>query len=98
MPKHTADELQRFSIEDYLRRKGLPHLRVRRYGVQLIVESGPTDDPVRHVRFHRRSSQVWTLDIASHTGAWEPTAFSGKIEHLADQLVADFPWTLEPVE
>lgn len=97
MPKHTADEPQRFSLEDYLHRRGLRHLRVRRYGVQLIVESGPDDDPARHIRFHRRSSQVWTLEVASHTGKWEPTDFHGAVTDLVDRLLADFPWTVEPV-
>ena len=98
MPKHTADELQRFSLEGYLHGKGLTHLRVRRYGIQLIVESGPPGDPVRHIRFHRHGAHIWTLDVANHTGAWEPTAFRGKIEALADQVAAEFPWTLEPIE
>lgn len=97
MPKHTADELQRFSLQDLLQRRGLTHLRVRRNGVLLIVESGPEDDPVRHVRLRRHGAHTWTLEVASHTGAWQPTPLRGPVERLVDLVVADFPWTVEPI-
>lgn len=97
MPKHTADELQRFSLHDLLTRKGLTHLRVRRSGVLLTVESGPEDDPERHVRFRRHGAHIWTLEVANHAGRWEPTPFRGQIEHLVDVVIADFPWMVEPI-
>jgi hypothetical protein len=95
--KHTADELQAMSLQGSLVRRGLTHLRVRRHGVLLIVESGPAEDPVPHVRFRRHGAHIWTLEMATHTGAWEPTFFRGQIEHLVDMVQSDFPWTVAPL-
>ena len=96
MPKHTADELQALSLQDLLSRRGLPHLRVRRHGMLLIVESGPLDDPVAHVRFRRRGAHIWTLEFATHMSRWESTPFRDQIERLVDMIQSDYPWTVEP--
>ena len=95
MKKHTADELQAASLQGLLQRSGLTHLRVRRHGQLLIVESGPSDDPVSHVRFRRHGAHIWTLEIADHNDRWEPTPFREQIERLFEIVQSDFPWTLE---
>lgn len=92
--KHTADELQALSLQGSLKQRGLSHLRVRRYGVLLVVESGSDDDRIAHVRFRRHGAHIWTVEFATHTGGWEPTPFRGQIEHLVDLVQSDFPWTL----
>lgn len=97
MPKHIADELQAISLQDVLVRRGLTHLRVRRHGVLLIIESGSADDPVAHVRFRRQGAHIWTLEFATHSGKWEPTPFRDQIEHLVDLVQTSFPWTIEPL-
>ena len=95
--RHTADELQALSLQGYLKRCGLTHLRVRRHGVLLIVESGPADDAVAHVRFRRQGAHIWTLEFATHMGRWEPAPYRGQIERLVDMIQSDFPWTVEAV-
>ena len=97
MPKHTADEMQQRLLQGLLERRGLKHLHVRRHGVVLTVESGPDDDRIPHVRFRRHGAHIWTLEIATHTGGWEPTSFRGQITHLLELVHTDFPWTLEPI-
>jgi hypothetical protein len=97
MPKHTADEIQALSLRGSLHRRGLTHLRVRRHGVLLIVESGSSDDPIAHVRFRRQGAHIWTLEFATHMGRWEPTPFRGQIEQLVDMILSDFSWTVEPL-
>ena len=97
MPKHTADELQAMSLQGVLNQRGLTHLRVRRHGMLLVVESGAENDPVAHVRFRRHGAHIWTMEFASHMGRWEPAPFRGQIEHLVDIVQSDFPWTVEPV-
>ena len=92
--KHVADELQRDSLQGVLEGRGLAHLRVRRYGVLLIIESGPSSNPVAHMRFRRHGAHIWTLEMATHTGGWEPTGFRGQVVALVDAVQADFPWTL----
>lgn len=97
MPRHTADEIQALSLQGLLKRRGLTHLRVRRHGMLLIVESGSSDDPVAHVRFRRHGAHIWTLEFATHMDRWEATPFRGQIEHLVDMVQSDFPWTVEAV-
>ena len=92
--KHVADELQAISLQGFLEGRGLPHLRVRRYGVLLIVESGASGDRVAHMRFRRHGAHIWTLEMPAHTGGWEPTGFRGQIVELVEAVQADFPWTL----
>lgn len=98
MPKHVAEELHSMSLEALLQGHGLKHLRVRRHGVLLVVESGPEDDPVAHARLRRVGAHIWCLEMPRHTGAWETTPYRGLIREMVDVLVADFPWTLQPVD
>jgi hypothetical protein len=95
MPKHTADELQAISLQGVLKQRGLTHLRVRRHGQLLTVESGPANDVVPHVRFRRHGAHIWTAEFATHMGGWEQTPLRGQIEHLVDIIQSDFPWTVE---
>ncbi|MBK7399701.1 MAG: hypothetical protein IPJ34_26475 [Myxococcales bacterium] len=98
MPKHVADELQAVSLADLIgRQPELVHIRVRRHGVLLILESGPKDDPVAHARFRRLGAHIWRLEMSTHTGGWEATPFRGQIEILLEALITDFPWTLTPI-
>ena len=98
MPKHVADKLQAMSLEDLLRRKGLSHLRVRRHGVLLTLDSGPEDDPIPHVRFRRLGAHIWIVEMPKHSEGWEVTPLRGQIEKLLDVLVTEAPWTLAPLE
>ena len=95
---HTADEFQAISLQGLLTLRGLTHLRVRRHGVLLIVESGPDADAVPHVRFRRHGAHIWSLEIATHTGAWEVVPMRGQaVVDLVNLVQADFPWTLAPI-
>ena len=98
MPKHIADKLQAASLADLVRRKGLDHLRVRRHGVLLVLESGPDDDPIPHARFKRLGAHIWRLEMPSPSGGWDVTPLRGRIEMLLEFLVTETPWTLAPLE
>lgn len=75
----------------------MDHLRVRAHGETLTLESGPAEDPVRHARFKRDTVHLWLLEVASHTGRWDPTPLRAPLLDLADVLVQQFGWVLEPV-
>lgn len=77
---------------------GLTHLRGRKHGELVVIESGPKDDPIAHVRLRRDTVQYWTLEVATHTGRWEKTGIRGTVEQLLETLVTEFPWTVAPVE
>jgi len=98
MPKHVADRLQALSLEYLLKDKQLTHLRVRRHGVLLVLESGPDDDPIPHARFRRLGAHIWRLEMATHNDGWETTPPRGQIDKLLDFLLTAAPWAVTPIE
>jgi hypothetical protein len=78
--------------------RGFLHLRVRRRGDLLTIESGPLDDPVRHARLRRVTVGLWTLECATHTGQWEPTGLRDQLDPLIEQLTTTLSWVLQPIE
>lgn len=55
---------------------GAVHLRARKYGAAVLVESGPTHDSIKHFRLRRDTVNVWCLDMADHRGRWEKSPLS----------------------
>ena len=96
MPKKSAELLDEISLAYLLRDKGLTHLRVRRSGTLLVLESGPKTDAERHARFRRQSAQVWQLEMP-YRSKWEVTPFRGRVDELLEILISTLPWTLAPV-
>jgi hypothetical protein len=75
----------------------LRHLRVRRRGSVLTVESGSKTDPALHVRLCRATKHLWTLEVATHTGRWQPTGERRTMPALVQLLCQRFPWVLAPL-
>lgn len=97
MPKLSADRIDVLCAEDYLREHtDLGHLRVRKYGALLILESGPKDDTVAHARLRRVTKQWWTPELPSHTGIWSALPERLPIGEALDLLHTQFPWVLVP--
>jgi len=88
-----ADELR----EELAAMDGLGHLRVRRHSDLLILESGPKHDPIAHARFRRVAVHLWRLEIAAHTGEWQPTGLRGKLDAMVAALTTEFGWTLTDI-
>ena len=97
MPKYQAEDHDPQTVERLLHARQLNHLRGRKYGAAVIVESGPKDDPVKHLRLTRETVHLWLLDIADHRGRWERTPERGSLEDLVTLVMDTFPWTLQPV-
>ena len=98
MPKFHADEFDEKRLKALLReRKPLKHLRVRRRGDMLTLESGATADPHAHARLRKVSQSLWILEMPSHT-RWQPTPFRETMEPLLAILVESFAWTLAPID
>ena len=98
MAKLNAESYHASETERFLHHQGLEHIRVRKHGALLNLESGPLDDPVRPARLRRVSSQYWTLEMATHTGQWERTGLRDTKDNLLASLVHDLGWSLTPVE
>jgi hypothetical protein len=97
MPKQQAEDSHAKAVERLLHARDFPHLRARRYGATVIVESGPDDDVYKHMRLTRDGVHVWVLHFADRNGRWEPTPFRGPLEELVTLVADTFPWTIQPV-
>jgi len=78
--------------------RDLTHLRVRRRGGVLTIESGPKDDVVQHARLRRVTQHKWTLEVATHMGEWQATGLREPMPVLVQTLKQQFPWVLTPLE
>lgn len=76
---------------------GLQHLRVRHRGDTLILESGPENDAFAHARLRRLSATLWTIEMPSRSGRWDPTGLRGTVDNVVVALTEQFGWTLEPI-
>lgn len=94
MPTRNADPADARAVAQQLADYGLHHLRARKYGPLVIVESGPDDDPIAHARLRRDTVHLWTLEIATHTGRWEKTGYRDLQAKLVDLMVTTLPWVL----
>jgi hypothetical protein len=99
MPKNLraedshADHVARFLAS----RDGLDHLRVRRRGPLITIESGPQGDSHAHARLRRVTVQYFQVEMATHTGRWEPTPFRDTLDKVLPMLTDAFGWVLMPV-
>jgi len=98
MPKLAADAAHIAATTAELHaHSGLDHLRVRKHGSGLVIESGPTEDPVKHARLVRDTVGLWVLDIAAHRGRWGRTGLRAPRDALIDSLVGEFGWVLTDI-
>jgi hypothetical protein len=96
MPNLRADEDHEDEVRDFLRRRKLGHLRVRRRGATLTLESGP--DPIPHLRLRRVSVHLWTVECATHTGRFEPTFLRDQLDKVLSEVAKTMPWVLAPLD
>jgi hypothetical protein len=98
MPKPQADSHDAEAVRAYFEESNVLHLRARKYGALVILESGPVEDPIPHARLRRDTVHLWTLEIATHLGRWEKTGFRALRNELLDLLMTTLPWTIAPIE
>ena len=98
MPPPAAEAHHATRVQTLLHERGATHLRARKRGVAVIVESGRADDPVHHFRLRRDTVHLWRLDMATHTGRWQSTPFRAQLDELVAMVVDSFPWTIAPIE
>lgn len=98
MPSPAAESHHAARVQTLLHERGAVHLRARKRGIAVIVESGRAAGPVHHFRLRRDTVHLWKLDMATHTGRWQPTPFRAQLDELVAMVIDDFPWTLTPSE
>lgn len=95
---YRAEPYDAQRVLDLLHNAGAKHLRARKYGGAIIVESGPEEDPIKHFRVRRDTVHLWCLDVADHRGRWERTPFRDQLHDLVGTVLTTFPWILSGVE
>lgn len=96
MPKLAAEDYHADELEDELADRGFTHLRVRRRGPVLTIESGPKSDAISHARLRRDTVHLWILEMPTAEGAWETTPYRDVMDRQVERLVTDLAWTLAP--
>lgn len=96
MPSLAAEDYHAEELADDLAARGFAHLRVRRRGAVLTIESGPKKDPISHARLRRDTVHLWVLEMPTTTERWEPTPYRQPIDAQLELLVTELAWTLAP--
>jgi hypothetical protein len=92
MPKFPAEDHHRNDVEAALHGAGATHLRVRRRGDVLTIESGPQSTAHPHARLRRVAVSLWIIQMPAR-GAWQPTPFRGRLPDLLSILLTELsPW------
>lgn len=95
--KPTAEPEHADRVVTLLHARGAKHLRARKHGAAVIVESGPDNDPLKHFRLRRDTVHLWCLDMADHRGRWERTPFRQSLDDIVKMVIDQFPWILTPI-
>jgi len=84
-------------LDHFARHDALRHLRARRRGRLVTIESGPPDDAAPHARFRRDTVHLWLLEMPDRGNAWDRTPYRDTVENLMALLETKFAWTLATV-
>jgi len=87
-------ETEKFFIESKLKEKELNHLKVAKRGVNIVVYSEDKNNKENRCRFTFIEPGSFILNMANHSGKWEPTPFEGSLDELLEMVIEQFPWTL----
>ena len=74
------------------------HLRLRKRGDTIVIESGPPGDAYPHLRVRKHSATKWGIDAATHTGRWDPMPLQGPLLELLTTVAENFPWLLAKLD
>lgn len=94
--KRAIDDIWLWGLEDDLRKRGLTHLRVKKHGDSLLVQSGEPGDAFNHFKLTALPRQQWRISMGTRGTTWERTPFEGSLKEVVALVVDTFPWMVEP--
>lgn len=100
MAKFPADEVHVWSVQDFIdAHKSLTHLRPRKRGDTIVLESGPKGDAMSHARVRRVTSQWWVLELPDSNGRWDIVpGVRAPLRDVLGTLHTELSWILTPRE
>lgn len=82
------------SLELWIRdHDGLAHVRARKVGETITLESGPARGAMKHARLRRVSAQLWTIEMPVR-GKWYATGVRARKGVILEQLLKTASWML----
>lgn len=96
MPKLAAEDYHADDLADELADRGFPHLRVRRRGPVLTIESGKKPNVIPHARLRRDTVHLWILEMPTAGAKWETTPYRDIMDRHVERLVTELSWSLAP--
>jgi len=96
VPKPAAEDYHADELADDLADHGFTHLRVRRRGAVLTIESGNKPNVVAHARLRRDTVHLWVLEVSTSEGGWEATPYRDLMDRQVERLVTELAWILAP--
>lgn len=81
-------------VKAFLKEKKLKHLRCRQRAATVVIESGPKDDALGHLRLRKLSATNWAADEFHHSGRWSPLPIQAPLAEALSVVAADFSWLL----
>ena len=95
MPKLAAEDYHADELQEALALGGFTHLRVRRRGDLLTIESGAKGrEPFPHARVRRETVHLWRLEMPTSTGRWQTTPIRDLSDNIVAALIFEFAWAL----
>lgn len=102
MTRRTAAPLDRFQVPSAVAEltdcagadETTRHLRFVTRGKRILMVSCEPPDVEQHARFAYVGLDLWSVDIYSHTGRWQPTGMQGTPTELLRTLRDEFPWVV----
>lgn len=91
----SISEAELSVVKSFLKEKKLKHLRCRQRAGAVIVESGPADDALGHVRLRKLSGTSWAADEFHHSGRWASLPIRAPLNEALHAIATDFSWLLE---
>lgn len=92
-----ASEADLTSVCGFFAASNARHLRCRKRANTIVIESGPAQDPIPHLRLRKLSPKAWGIDSATHTGRWERMPLQGPALEILSAVAENFPWLLAPI-
>jgi hypothetical protein len=91
----SISEAELSVVKSFLKENKLKHLRCRQRAGAVIVESGPEDDALGHVRLRKLSAMNWAADEFHHSGGWASLPIEASLTEALRAIATDFSWLLE---